>query len=62
MATVWKNSGFILPERSDFHRIINLSVSVYALPNCILTSISVDEILLPWYVNWYINFRGLPFN
>ena len=27
---------------------------------CILISISVDKILLPRYVNWYMSFRYLP--
>ena len=32
MATTWKNSCFILSERSDFHMVDNLSVAVHALP------------------------------
>ena len=32
-------------------------------PNLLmLTLLSVDEILLPRYLNWSTNFRGLPFN
>ena len=27
-----------------------------------LTSLSVDEILLPRYINWFTNFRGFLFN
>ena len=39
--------------------IDNLSIAVYAFPRCMLTSFSVDEILLPWYVNLSTYFRGL---
>ena len=45
--TGWKKSSFILSEWSDFH-ITKLSVQS--------TSVSVDETLLPWYVNWSTNF------
>ena len=55
----WKNSHFIL---SDFHTIINLSTVVHALPMHVLTLLSFDEILLPRYMNWSNNFRGLSFN
>ena len=34
----------------------------YVLPSCILRSLSVEEILLPRYRNWSINFRGWPFD
>ena len=34
-------------------------MEVHNLPMHILTSLSVDEIWLPRYVNWSINFRGL---
>ena len=53
---------FILSEKSDFYVVDNLSIVVYALPMLILTLLSVDEILLPMYMNWSTNFRGLPFN
>ena len=49
-------------QRPVFHTVINLSVAVHALPMQMLTSLSVDEILLLRYINWFINFRGLPFN
>ena len=52
MATAWKNSCFILSERSDFHMVSNLSMHI-------LTSFCVDEILLPEYMKWFTNFRGL---
>ena len=31
-ATAWKNSGFILSEKSDFPVIYNLSIAIDALP------------------------------
>ena len=43
----WKKSRFISLDRSDF-RTINSK----ALPKHMLTSVSVDELLLPMYVNW----------
>ena len=46
MVTAWKNSHFILSERSDFHMVDYLSIAVHVLPMCMLTSLSVDEILL----------------
>ena len=55
-------SLFILSKRSDFHMVDNLSIVVYALPIHMLTSLSVDEILLPRYMNCSTNFRGLQFN
>ena len=60
MATGWKKSCFILPERSDFKMIDILSIAVHPYPMCMLTSLSVDEIFLLKYVNWSTNFRGLP--
>ena len=39
--------NFPLSKRSDFHVVVNLSIAVYALPMCMLTTVSVDEILLP---------------
>ena len=60
MATDWKKFCFILSERSDFHMIDNLSKAVHAFAMHNLTLISVDEILLPRYVNWSTNFRGFP--
>ena len=37
-------------------------VAVDDLPMCMLTPLSVDEILLPRYMNWSINFIRLSFN
>ena len=48
--TAWKKSVFILSDRS----------AVNAFTRCMLTSLSIDEILLPRYVNLSTNFRGLP--
>ena len=49
-------------RRSDFHMIDNLSRAGHTLPMRKFTSLLVDEILLPKYVNWSTNFRGSPFN
>ena len=40
--------------------IDNLSIIFHAFNRCMLISISVDEILLPRYVNLSTTFRGLP--
>ena len=50
-ATAWKKSYVILLERSDFQMIDNLSVAVYAFIRLMLTSLSLNEILLLSYVN-----------
>ena len=46
--------------RSDFHYY--LSIAVHALPLCILTLISENEILLLRNTNWSTNLRSLPLN
>ena len=62
MATAWKNSCFILLERSDFHMVVSQSIIVHhALPMHMLTLLSIDGILLLRNVKWSTNFRGLPF-
>ena len=53
-ATASKKPSFVLSERSDFQRQSVFS-SVW-LPMRMLTSLSVDEMLLPGYVNWSTNF------
>ena len=58
-AIALKKSYFILSDRSDFHMINNLSIVVHTFARHMLTSLSVDEILLPRYVNLSSNFRGL---
>ena len=57
-----ENSSFIISKISDFHMIKRQSISIRAFPLHISTSFSVDEILLPMYVNQSSNFGGLPFN
>ena len=61
-ATTSKNYRFILSERLDFHMVDNLPVPSHAFPMRMLTSLSVDKILLLRYINYSNNFRGLPFN
>ena len=56
-ATASKKSHFILSERVNFDMINNLSIAVHNLPKRMLTSISVDEILLPIYLNLFTNLR-----
>ena len=53
---------FILSESSDYHVVDNLSIAVHALPMHMLTSLLVDEILSPSYINWSTYFRSLPIN
>ena len=49
-AQLWKNPIFILPMRSDFHIIDNLSAASHAFASRMLTSLSVEEMLLPRYM------------
>ena len=42
--------------------IDNLSIAVHAFANRILISFSVDEMLLPRYVNLFTDFRQPPFS
>ena len=57
-ATTWKRSHYILSERSDFYMIYNLSIASHAFARRMLTSLSVDEILLLRHVNWSTNSKG----
>ena len=41
--------------------VVNLSIAIHAIPMCMLTSLSIDKILLRKYVNWSTHFRGLSF-
>ena len=41
--------------------IDNLSIAVHAFTKCILISLSVDEKLLPKYMNLSTNFKGSPY-
>ena len=43
-------------------RLLNQSIAVHILLMNISTLLSVDEILLPRYMNWSTNFRDLLFN
>ena len=61
-ATAWTNSPFNSSKRSDFHTVINLLIALRAFLMHMLTSISIDEILLPRYMNSSTNSRGLPLN
>ena len=51
-------SRFILSDRSDFYMIGNLSMAGHAFTRHMLTSISIDKILLPEYMNGSTNFTG----
>ena len=48
-ATAWKKFPYILSERSDFYMFDNLSIAVHTFVIYMLTSFSVDEILLLEY-------------
>ena len=52
-----KKFYFILPERPGFHMFVKLLLAVHASTLSMLSTLSVDEILLPRYVNWSTNFK-----
>ena len=52
-----KKLSFISSDRLDFHMIVSLSIAVHAFARRILMSLSVDEALLPRYVDFSSNFR-----
>ena len=54
-----KKSFFIRSKRSDFHRIENLSIALHAFCIFLLTSLSVNEILLLKYLNSFTNFTRI---
>ena len=54
-----EKSCFILLDKSDFHMVDSLSIAILAFVRCILTSLSVDEMLLLKYKNLSTNFREL---
>ena len=58
--TAWKKSRFILSDILDFHMIYNLSIAFPVYTRRMLTSLSVDGMLLPSYGNCSTNFRDLP--
>ena len=57
----WKKFRFNLSDRSDLHIIDSLSIAVHTFARRILTSLSVDETLLPRNGNLSTNFRWRPF-
>ena len=60
IGTDWNKLCFILSDRLDFHVIDNRLIVVHASQKHMLTSLSVDEILLPSYENESTNFWTLP--
>ena len=60
IATAWKKIFFILSDRSDFYMINNHPIASHALSGRMLTSLSVDEMLLTMYMNCSTNFSDLP--
>ena len=56
---LWRNP--ILLDWSNFHMFYNLSIAFRTFAKHMLTSLSVDDMLLLKYMNCYTNFRGLPF-
>ena len=60
MTVAWKEFHFILSDRSDLHMTDSLSIAVHAFASRILMSFSVDEKLLPRYVNLSASFRDTP--
>ena len=57
--TTWKKYHVILLEWFDFVMVDNQLIAIQAFPIRMLTSLSVNEILLPSYVKWYTNSRSL---
>ena len=55
-----KKLRFILSVRSDFHMTDSLSIAVHAFVSRVSMSFSVDETLLPRYVNLSTSFREVP--
>ena len=53
---------FISSDRSDFHITDNLLIVVLVFLSRVLMSFSVDEMLLPKYVNLSASFREPPFS
>ena len=51
MTAAWKKLRFILSVRSDFHIIDSLLIAVHAFVSLVSMSFSVDETLVPRYVN-----------
>ena len=62
LIAAWKKLHFILSDKFDFCKIDNLSIAVYAFARRIFMTFSVDETMLPRYVNLYTSFRRPPFS
>ena len=60
-ATAWKKFRFILLDISDFHMTDNQSIAIHAFTRRMLTSLSVDYILLPKYGKLSTEFKDLTF-
>ena len=58
MTAAWKKLCFILSVRSDFHMIDSLSIAVHTFVSHVSMSFSVDEMVLPRYVNLSTSFRA----
>ena len=56
----WKKLRFILSITFDFHMRDSLSIAVHAFVSRVSMSFSVDETLLPRYVNLSTSFREVP--
>ena len=57
--TAWKKSCFVLSDRSHFGVFDNLSIVFYSFTRRMLTSLSVDEMLVTIYMTWFTKFGGL---
>ena len=58
---VWNKLRFILSDRLDFYIIGNLLIAVHVFAKRWLMTFSVDETLLPRYVNLSTNFGEPPY-
>ena len=56
-SAAWKKLRFILLDKSDFHMIDNLLIAVHAFASCTMMSFSVDETLIPRYMNFSISIQ-----
>ena len=54
-------SRFILSEKSDFSMVNKMAITVYIFSMHVGTTLTVDEILQPTYMNCFTDFWGLPF-
>ena len=59
--TSYKKSGFIITDWWILHLISNLSIAFHAFPLAYVENFfSLNEILLPRYMNYSNSFKGLP--